>query len=281
MAARRVFWTPLPVEGLATAVFLFSFSGAHKPERGAGANRLRLAVLAPKIPAIAVGDVLERLEGTLHYLHKRDNRCFFSTELNLPRAIAEMAETIDAISIGEEIERILERRAGMKSPIKAREIRPASSEKVADWGDGHVLVVLSPDWPYEKPQTTDVVQTMFFRAGNSFRVFPRALIVLAPAAEALVALRNTVRRVLALRRVQKDRVDELSAHDRNRLSQDLQAEKRWKNDRANMAAPSAVARRSGSGVDHHCSPCASRFDLVRDGGRALEEPGTDQRNTCP
>ncbi len=208
-------------EGLATAIFLYSFSGAQKPERGVTAGRLRLAALAPNIPAAAIGDVLGKLEDALHYLHKRDNRYFFSTELNLTRAIVEAQEALEESQIRAEIEKALEKRIGAEQPLVEKEVWPPAPEKVADRRDRHVLVVLSPELSYDSEKTEEFVKDLFSRAGGGFRTYPGALLVLAADREGFLALHNVVRRMLALREVQRTKLSELSPEDQKRLADEL------------------------------------------------------------
>jgi hypothetical protein len=170
---------------LATCIFLYSFSGAQKVDRGVTAARLRLGILTPDLPPTAVGDTLHRLEENLFYLHKRDNRYFFSTELNLNRAIAEAQEAIGDEAIRDEIKKALEKRVGHESPILGSEIWPESAEKVPEQRDHHVLVVLSPELPFGAKTTEEFVATLFNKAGAGIRTFPGAILVLAPDREEL------------------------------------------------------------------------------------------------
>ena len=210
-------------EGLATCIFLHSFSGAQKVERGVPASRLRLGILVPDLPATAVGDALQKLEESLFYLHKRDNRYFFSTELNLNRAIAEAQETISDEAIREEIRKALEKKVGHESPLLGSELWPDSPEKVPEQRDHHVLVVLSPEFPLGAKITEEFVSTLFNKAGAGMRTCPGALLVLAPDREELFGLRNKVRRLLALRDVQKRFSAELVEEDQERLKRELRA----------------------------------------------------------
>lgn len=208
-------------EGLATAIFLYSFSGARRAERGATASRLRLAALAPEIPPAVIGDVLGKLEESLHYLHKRDNRYYFSTELNLARAVAEAQEVVEESRIREEIRKFLEKRIGLDSPFMARELWPQLPEQVPDSPRGHVLVLLPPEFPHGSEKTQEFVETLFSRAGSGFRSHPGALVVLAPDSEGLQILRARVRRALALQEVHRARTSELSPEDQERLRREL------------------------------------------------------------
>lgn len=205
-------------ERLATTIFMYSFSGAQRAERGTTASRIRLSILSPKVPSSAVGDVLGRLEDSLLYLHKRNNRYFFSTELNLTRAIVEAESGIEDNQIQEEIRRALEKRVGSASPIIGRVIWPDSPEKVPEYRDGHALVILSPHYLYGAEKTTQFVRTLYLQAGEGHRAFPGALLVLAPDSGELATLRNNVRRLLALREIERTRFEELTLEDKENLS---------------------------------------------------------------
>lgn len=208
-------------EGLATCIFLHSFSGAQKVERGVTAARLRLGILVPGLSPTAVGDTLQRLEENLYYLHRRENRYFFSTELNLNRAIAEAQEGVSDEAVREEIRKALERRVGRESPFLGHELWPDSPERVPEQRDHHVLVVLAPEFVYGTSNTEEFVVTLFNKAGTGFRTFPGAILVLAPDPEELYSLQNKVKRLLALRHVEKRFSAELSEDDRERLRREL------------------------------------------------------------
>ena len=171
---------------------------------------MRLGILVPGLSPTAVGDSLRKLEESLHYLHRRDNRYFFSTELNLNRAIVEALEGIGPEAISEEIQKALEKRVGRESPILGSELWPESPEKVPEQRDHHVLVVLSPEFPFGATATEEFVATLFKKTGAGMRAFPGAILVLAPDQEELLGLQDKVKRLLALRDIQKRFYAELS-----------------------------------------------------------------------
>ena len=205
-------------ERLATTIFMYSFSGAQKAERGTTASRIRLSILSPKVPSSPVRDVLGQLEDSLLYLHKRNNRYFFSTELNLTRAIVEAESAVEENQIREEVRRALEKRVGSESPITGREIWPDSPERVPEYRDRHALVILSPDYPYGAEKTIQFVKALYLRAGEGYRASPGALLVLAPDSGELATLRNNVRRLLALREIERTRLKELTPEDQENLN---------------------------------------------------------------
>ncbi|MCS7216763.1 MAG: SNF2-related protein [Candidatus Bipolaricaulota bacterium] len=141
--------------------------------------------------------------------------------LLLHRAIAEAEEVVEEAAIREEIRKVVEKRVGTESPILEREVWPSLPEKVAERQDRHVLVVLAPELPHGSEKTEEFVNTLFAQAGSGYRVFPGALLVLAPDREEFLALRQRVRRLLALREVQRTRASELSEEDKERLVKDL------------------------------------------------------------
>lgn len=205
-------------EGLATAIFLYSFSGAEREHRGATLARLRVAMLQPHIPSTAIGDIAGRLEEELLYLHRRDGRYYFSTELNLNRTVVEAEEGIEDAQIRQEIRGLLEKRLGQEWPPAL--VWPSGTGDVPERRQ-HVLVVLGPDHGYGKPETEAFVASLFKLAGGTPRSVPGALLTLAPDQDDLAALRTLVRQVLALREVQKRRASELSAEDRTELERRL------------------------------------------------------------
>lgn len=128
---------------------------------------------------------------------------------------------VEEAAIREEIRKVVEKRVGTESPILEREVWPSLPEKVAERQDRHVLVVLAPELPHGSEKTEEFVNTLFAQAGSGYRVFPGALLVLAPDREEFLALRQRVRRLLALREVQRTRASELSEEDKERLVKDL------------------------------------------------------------
>lgn len=203
-------------EGLATAIFLSSFSGAQREERGITPQRLRLALLSPGIEATAVGDMLQKLESQLMYLHRRDNRYFFSTELNLNRAEAEAEEGVEEGAIGEEIHRFLERKLPRGKPFVDVHIWPKNPEDVPERRDGHMLVALSPEFLYGE-RAREFVAEMYRKAGNTIRAYPGAILALAPDKDELYALRAAVKKLLARREVKRSRARELGGEDQKTL----------------------------------------------------------------
>jgi hypothetical protein len=199
--------------GLATAIFFGSFSGSEK--KGLGIQRLRLAALREGMPAALVGDALRRLEEELWYLHAESGLYAFSNQPNLNRIIVEREEQVQDEHIGAAIRERLERMAGSELSVT---LWPKASQDVPDTKQLK-LAVLSPQQARQSGATTGFVEELLGKAGTTFRTYRNALVVLAPDAAEAAALRERVKRSLALRAIQDDKalVRQLSEENRKTL----------------------------------------------------------------
>lgn len=203
--------------GLATAIFFGSFSGGEK--KGLGIQRLRLAVLREGMPAALVGDALGRLEEELWYLHVENGLYAFSNQPNLNRIIVEKEEQVHDEMIAAAIREQLERMAGSELSVT---LWPRASQDVPD-NKQLKLAVLSPQQGRQSRGTTAFVEDLLGRAGTTFRTYRNTLVVLVPDAAEMVAVRERVKRYLALRAIQDDKalVRQLSEESRRTLESKL------------------------------------------------------------
>lgn len=200
--------------GLATAIFFGSFSGSEK--KGLGIQRLRLAVLREGMPAALVGDALGRLEEELWYLHVENGLYAFSNQPNLNRIIVEKEEQVHDEMIAAAIREQLERLAGSELSVT---LWPKASQDVPD-NKQLKLAILSPQQVRQSSGTAGLVEDLLGRAGTTFRTYRNTLVVLAPDAAEAAALRERVKRYLALRAIQDDTVlvRQLSEESRRTLA---------------------------------------------------------------
>jgi hypothetical protein len=203
--------------GLATAIFFGSFSGSEK--KGLGIQRLRLAVLREGMPVALVGDALGRLGEELWYLHTENGLYAFSNQPNLNRIIVEKEEHVQDEQIAVAIRTQLERLAGSELSVT---LWPRQSQDVPDTRQLK-LVVLAPPQTRQSGPTMALVEELLSRAGAAFRTYRNTLVVLAPDAGEAAALRERVKRSLALRAIQDDRalVRQLSEESRTGLASKL------------------------------------------------------------
>lgn len=206
-------------EGMATAIFLYSFTGAEEPERGVTLPHLRVAVLGEGLPPALIGDTLQKLEGELLYLHRREGHYFFSTEPNLNSAIVRAEEGIDDQEVQEALRELLKGRVGQELMVR---LWPSRPEDVPDLCD-HQLVLLGTSHIRGSEDTETFALELFRRAGMGFRNFPGGLLLLAPDAGELHAAWGKVRRLLALREVRRTTAMRLAEEDREELEHRLRA----------------------------------------------------------
>lgn len=86
-------------KGIATSVFLYSFSGGER--RGVTLPWLRIALLREGIPPTIVGDAVSKLEDTLWYFHSEKRFYNFKNQPNLNRIIVDKEEAIDSAQVRE------------------------------------------------------------------------------------------------------------------------------------------------------------------------------------
>jgi len=180
-------------EGLATATFLYSFSGGER--KGITLPQLRLALLREGIPAAIVGDAVTKLEESLWYFHTEQHLYSFKNQPNINRLIVEREEAVERAEILLKIKELVE---GL-SPTGYFDIRvwPESSLDIPDTRRLK-LVVLHPQMAYGSPETDQKAREILERAGESYRVYRNAVFLLAFAPEGLNQLEKQVRRFLAL-----------------------------------------------------------------------------------
>ncbi|KUK26941.1 MAG: hypothetical protein XD60_0830 [Acetothermia bacterium 64_32] len=203
---------------LATTIFLYSFTGAEKEERGIPPAWLRAFLYEPEMPMALIGDTLQKLESELLFLHKRDGRYFFSTEPNLNNLIVQAEENVDEQELEAELKRWVEKYAGEALKVKVWPRRP---EEVPDRREPQ-LVLLSPSLAYGAAETVRFVQEAFDRAGEGKRKYPNALLVLAPDPHELGRTKEEVKRLLALRAVKGSHWERLHESDQVELQRRVQ-----------------------------------------------------------
>ncbi|NSW77180.1 MAG: ATP-binding protein [Candidatus Atribacteria bacterium] len=184
--------------GLATAIFFGSFSGSEK--RGVSIQRLRLAVLRKGIHVALIGDTLRRLEEALWYLHAEGGLYSFSSQPNLNRVIVEKEETVREEDIEGEIRKFLEGLAGRECRVF---LWPQSLNDIPDTRELK-LAILPPYEDRENPKTAAFVEELLKKAGSSFRTYQNTLLVLLADRNELSSLRQNVKKLLALRAVERD-----------------------------------------------------------------------------
>jgi len=185
--------------GIATSVFLYSFSGAAKKETTL--PRVRVALLREGIPHTIVGDAISKLEEELLYFHSERKQYAFRNQPNLNRVIVDKEETISDQRIREELKENIQKNAG-----KALEVY-LWPESVSDIPDNKSLklAILAPEFSYDSENGKKLATEFFERAGTCFRVYKNTLFILTMEEEQYFTLSKSLKRFLALTEIQNDK----------------------------------------------------------------------------
>lgn len=187
-------------EGLATSIFLYSFSG-RGGDKGVSLPWLRVALLREGIPSTIVGDAIDKLEERLWYLHAEKRTYSFKIQPNLNKVIIDREALIESKDIKDYFYKKLK---GMpKESVFVVNVWPRASSDVPDTRDLK-LVLLSPDYIYGNADTEIFVKELFAKVGSSFRVYRNSLFVVALDTDEYRELEKRIRRYLALRDINEN-----------------------------------------------------------------------------
>jgi len=186
-------------KGIATSVFLYSFSGGASKETTL--PRIRVALLREGIPATIVGDAVAKLEEELWYFHSERNQYAFRNQPNLNRIIVDREETISGEKIKEEFRDIIQKNAGKSFDIY---LWPEHSSDIPD-NKNLKLAILSPEFSYGSDKGKKLSAELFEKAGIGFRVHKNTLFILLIDDNQYVSLNKSLKHLLALAEIQDDK----------------------------------------------------------------------------
>ncbi|MFQ5614610.1 MAG: DUF499 domain-containing protein, partial [Anaerolineae bacterium] len=226
--------------GLATAIFMYSHSGATQRAASAERPQLWLATLQPGIVPALAADALDKLRARLWYLAVQEGTYRLDSQPNLNQILV---TRIDAIR--QEPEAVRERvRTAVEEVVGQRVF-----SRLVIWpeGPGQVanrrpltLVVLDPQFAWGhaardagQTRARAFIERILDSAGNTFRQFKNALVFLPPTVEGVRVMEDTAVRLLALEAIHRQyRAGGLSAAQMEDLETQL--------DRARKGLPGAV-----------------------------------------
>ena len=185
--------------GIATSVFLYSFSGSEKRETSL--PRVRVAILREGIPHTIVADAIDKLEEQLWYFHSERNQYAFLNQPNLNRVIIEREEIISDQRIQEELKENIKKNAGRALEVY---LWPESSSDIPD-NKNLKLAVLSPEFSYDSEKGKKLASELFEKAGIGFRVYKNTLFVISMENMQYLNLLKSLKRFLALKEIQNDK----------------------------------------------------------------------------
>ncbi|HOJ31267.1 MAG TPA: DUF499 domain-containing protein [bacterium] len=186
--------------GIATSVFLYSFSGAAKKETTL--PRIRVALLREGIPPTIVGDAISKLEEELWYFHSEKKQYAFRNQPNLNRVIIQKEETISGNRILEELKEKIYKQSGRALEVY---VWPDDFSDIPD-NKNLKLAILSTEFLYDSDKGKKFASGFFEKAGTGFRIYKNTLFILAMDSMQCVTLLKSLRRFLAIGEVENNRI---------------------------------------------------------------------------
>ncbi|ADQ40239.1 ATPase [Caldicellulosiruptor acetigenus I77R1B] len=204
--------------GLATATFLYSFSGGER--RGITRPWLRITLLREGIPSTIVGDALSKLEDSLYYFHADQGNYLFKNQPNLNRIIVDREEMIAS-----ETERVTETvRQEIEKLTRGRfsvYIWPQNSADIPDTKNVKIIL-LPPHKQWNSQEYEDFAKDLIENAGTTFRVYRNTVFLVGPDTNIYSNLEKTIIRYLALKSIQREvNILNLSSASQDELEEKL------------------------------------------------------------
>lgn len=204
-------------KGLATSVFLYSFSGGER--RGVNLPWLRVAILREGIPPTIVGDAISKLEDSLWYFHSEKRFYSFKNQPNLNRIIVDKEEAIDPDHVKNSLYEHLSKLA--KGAYFDVYLWPKTPGDIPD-NKRLKLILLEPGQKYGENETEQFTREIFDNTGATFRIYRNTLFIVALDAGASASLERQLRRFLALHDISSDKNISLTASARDELRTKLE-----------------------------------------------------------
>jgi hypothetical protein len=223
-------------EGLATTIFLSSFSGKGGSS-GVTEAMLRLSVLNPEMTPAIIAEALNRLERKLFYLQVDKSKGIykFTAQPNLNKILVDKEESVSRDDAIELAQQKLWDMIGDKFPKKYK--HPQENRDVADIPTLSLIVLdLAKTKGKETwKKTKEFILDILNNNGSKHRTFRNVLVFLVPDEDHQEQLIRLVKRYMALQLIEKDR-------DMNKnLSDESREELNLKIKRTESDIPQAIA----------------------------------------
>ncbi len=223
-------------EGLATTIFLSSFSGKGGSS-GVTEAMLRLSVLNPEMTPAIIAEALNRLERKLFYLQVDKSKGIykFTAQPNLNKILVDKEESVSRDDAIELAQQKLWDMIGDKFPKKYK--HPQENRDVADIPTLSLIVLdLAKTKGKETwKKTKEFILDILNNNGSKHRTFRNVLVFLVPDEDHQEQLIRLVKRYMALQLIEKDR-------DLNKnLSDESREELNLKIKRTESDIPQAIA----------------------------------------
>ncbi len=177
--------------------------------RGIESARIRLGTIQPDENIAVFNDALNTLQGSLAYLYASSDHYWYDTRPTLRKTMEDRASQLADIEVEHEIEKRL-KEWRKEAPFAGLHACPASSLDVPD-EKAVRLVILDPQKTHKANATKSEALTecnnILNNRGTAPRIYRNMLVFLAPDSTGMQMLKVEVRRLLAWRSIQEDRIE--------------------------------------------------------------------------
>lgn len=194
--------------GLATAIFMYSHSGATQRSPSAERPQLWLATLQPGIVPALAADALDKLQRRLWYLVVQAGTYRIDSQPNLNQMLVTRIDAIrqEPDAARQKLRDAVEEVAGSR-PFPQVAIWPAGPVDVRT-GSRLTLVVLDPNHAWgaserEQSGAQAFVQGIFKSAGNTFRQLKNTIAFVLPTVEGVRLMEDAAVQLLALEAIHR------------------------------------------------------------------------------
>lgn len=201
---------------LASAIFLYSFSGG---EKGVNLGELKLACADVNIPSSVVTEVVDNLSSSLYYLWKEDGRYLFKSQPNLNKAVISRMSEIEEREIKEQTKTLLQKYMGKALPAY---IWPRNSKDIPDTEEFKLVVLPSSD--------KDLIEDILNNYGENPRVNKNTLFFLVPMESDRYAFESWLRRKLAWESIARDKSLNLTQSQKKEVEKNLKEHEKEERD---------------------------------------------------
>lgn len=224
--------------GLATAIFVYSHSGATQRAASAERPQLWLATLQPGVVPALAADALDKLRARLWYLIIHEGTYRIDSQPNLNQMLVTRMDAIrqEPDSIRERIRTAVEALVGERI-FPETVIWPEEPGQVIN-RRRLTLAVLDPTYAWHPDESRQqgarrFIENILSSAGNTFRQFKNSLVFLLPTNEGVRVMEETAIRLLALEAINRQ-------YSGGGLSGEQVEELKTQLDRARKGLPGAV-----------------------------------------
>jgi len=205
------------------SIFLGSApTSSNDMARGIETERVILGCLQPGQAPHLYRDALGRLETRLTFLSKAHNRWWFDVRKNLRREMEDRKRRFGEPDVVEAIRDALQRVMG-QMPFDSVHVFTPGSDVPDDWGLRLVVLPPSSPWARSGPNPArELAATILRSRGEQPRQKQNRVLFLAPDADQVAHLKDTVRALLAWRSIEADARDLRLTLDNQEVSQATQ-----------------------------------------------------------